>query len=183
VRGSFVLFEFDGSNATNCHVLAYGDITFWVTRMIEETRLKGIIRAVSESEPKPYILLPETPALLPINSMAELLDRYQVNLCGKELIDPRGYRVHFLDTDFVHLIKIVDNYGKEPRNRRMTIDQIRSGRITLVRQRIDIRRTQEPAWARSIIESPTMIVPNWQVMGKPTRVLLISTVRAVLNQV
>ena len=98
--------------------------------------------------------------------MAELFGWYQLNLCGKELIDPRGYRVHFLDTDFVHLIKLIDKYGKEPRNRRMTIDQISSGRILLKRDRFDVRRAQELSWARSIIESPDMIVSNWQIMGK-----------------
>jgi hypothetical protein len=86
--------------------------------------------------------------------------------CGKELIDPRGYRVHFLDTDFVHLIKLIDKYGQEPRNRRMTIDQICSGRILLKRDRFDVCRAQELSWARSIIESPDLIVPNWQIMGK-----------------
>jgi hypothetical protein len=42
----------------------------------------------------------------------------------------------------------------------MTIEQILSGRITINPNRIQIRRAQELSWARSIIESPTMIVPN-----------------------
>ena len=29
-----------------------------------------------------------------------------LNLCAKELVDPRGQRVRFLDTDFVHLVKL-----------------------------------------------------------------------------
>jgi hypothetical protein len=115
---------------------------------------------------QPYILVPETPALLPIESMAELLIWYQINLCGKELIDPRGYRVHFQDTDFVHLIKLVDKFGNEPRNRRMTIEQICSGRIQLRRDRFEVRRAQELSWARSIVETPDMIVPNWQIIGR-----------------
>jgi hypothetical protein len=41
-----------------------------------------------------------------------------------------------------------------------------SGRITLFPGRIDLRRAQELTWARSIVESPTMIVPNWQIMGR-----------------
>jgi len=48
----------------------------------------------------------------------------------------------------------------------MTIQQIQSGRITLIPGRLDIRRAQELRWAQSIIESPTMIVPDWQVMGR-----------------
>jgi hypothetical protein len=91
---------------------------------------------------------------------------YRVNLCAKAIIDPRGYRVTFLDTDFVHLIKLTDRYGKEPKNRRMTIEQIQSGRVALVPGRIDLRRAQELTWVRSIIERPTMIVPNWQIMGR-----------------
>lgn len=110
--------------------------------------------------------LEDTPVLLPITTLSEMFDWYRLNLCGKQFLDPRGYRVTFLDTDFVHLIKLTDKFGKEPKNRRMTIEQIQSARITLVRGRIDIRRAQELTWARSIIESPSMIVPNWQVMGR-----------------
>ena len=113
-----------------------------------------------------YELKAGTPDTLQITTLAALFEWYRVNLCGKTLIDPRGQQVGFLDTDFVHLIKLVDKYGKEPRNRRMTIDQIKSGRILLVHGRFDLRRAKELSWARSMIESPTMIVPNWQIMGK-----------------
>ena len=106
-----------------------------------------------------------TPAFLPINSLAEMFDWYRINLCGKELVDPRGQRVTFLETDFVHLIKLTDKYGKEPRNREMTIQQIQSGRIVMKLDRIDLQRAQELTWAKSIVESPTMIVPNWQPLG------------------
>jgi hypothetical protein len=114
---------------------------------------------------KEYILIDGTPALLPITTLAEHFAWYRLNLCGKAIFDPRGQRVRFLDTDFVHLIKLLDKYGTEPRNRRMTIEQIQSGRFAFVPGRMDIRRAQELSWARSIIESPTMIVPNWQVRG------------------
>jgi hypothetical protein len=100
------------------------------------------------------------PAVLPITSLLELFNWYRLNLCGRQIVDPRGYRVSFLDTDFVHLIKLTDKFGKEPKNRRMTIEQIQSGRITLNPGRMQIRR------ARTIIEDPTMIVPNWQAMGR-----------------
>jgi hypothetical protein len=107
-----------------------------------------------------------TPAVLPITTLLDLFNWYRRNLCCGEIMDPRGCRVSFLDTDFVHLIKLTDKYGKEPKNRRMTIEQILSGRITLNPSRIQIRRAQELSWARQIIESPTMIVPNWQAMGR-----------------
>jgi hypothetical protein len=106
------------------------------------------------------------PPLLPITTLAEMFHWYRLNLCSKEILDPRGQRVTFLDTDFVHLIKLVDKYGNEPKNRRMTIEQIQSGRVRLVPGRIDLGRAQELPWARSIIEKPTMIVPNWQVTGR-----------------
>jgi hypothetical protein len=106
------------------------------------------------------------PAVLPITTLLDLLNWYRRNLCGREIMDPRGCRVSFLDTDFVHLIKLIDKFGKEPKNRRMTIEQIQSGRITLNPSRIQIHRAQELSWARQIIESPTMIVPNWQALGR-----------------
>lgn len=107
-----------------------------------------------------------TPALLPITDLADLLDWYQINLCQKKVVDPRGQRVTFLDTDFIHLIKLVDGYGKEPKNRRMAVDQIKSGRIRFLPSRIAIQRAQELSWARSIIESPDKIVPNWQPIAR-----------------
>lgn len=107
-----------------------------------------------------------TPPLLRVTSLLELFSWYKHNLCKSVIIDPRGCRVTFLDTDFVHLIKLTDKYGKEPKNRRMTINQIQSGRIALLPDRISLQRAQELSWARSIIERPMKIVPNWQVMGR-----------------
>jgi hypothetical protein len=118
------------------------------------------------AETELYSLAEDTPGLLPITTLLALFEWYRVYLCGKELIDPRGQRVTFEETDFVHLIKLTDKYGKEPRNRQMTIDQIRSGRIVLNSKRMDIRRAQELSWARAIVERPDRIVPNWQVMGR-----------------
>jgi hypothetical protein len=119
------------------------------------------------TEPQSAIVaLPATPALLPLISLLDLFDWYKLNLCDRAFTDPRAYRVSFEDTDFVHLIKLTDKYGKEPRNARMTIEQIQSGRIVLHPARLDIRRATELSWARSIIESPDMIVSNWQVMGR-----------------
>lgn len=107
-----------------------------------------------------------TPALLHITSLVALFDWYKLNLCGREFIDPRNYRVSFIETDFVHLIKLTDKYGQEPKNHRMAIEQIQSERIKLVPGRFSLQRAQELSLAKSIIESPTKIVPNWQVMGR-----------------
>jgi len=103
---------------------------------------------------------------LPLTSLRDLFAWYRLNLCNQAFTDPRGYRVSFQDTDFVHLIKLTDKFGKEPRNARMTIQQIQSGRIALHPGRLDIRRATELPWARLIIEAPDMIVPNWQIMGR-----------------
>ncbi len=84
-----------------------------------------------------------TPELLSITALTELLEWYRANLRDKNLVDPRGFPVRFLDTDFVHLIKLVDKYGKEPKNRRMAIEQIESGRISQIHNRIDIQRAKE----------------------------------------
>jgi len=104
--------------------------------------------------------------MLALTTLLDLFTWYTQNLCDRSFVDPRGCRVSFADTDFVHLIKFKDKYGKEPRNARMTIEQIQSERIVLHPGRLDIRRAQELTWAQSIIERPDKIVPNWQVMGR-----------------
>jgi hypothetical protein len=137
--------------------------------MMEESFLSRsgtLIDSISPEPPTPPAWAEGTPAQIQITTLLDLFNWYRLNLCGQEILDPRGSRVSFLETDFVHLIKLTDKYGKEPKNRRMTIEQIQSGRITLNPSRIQIRRAQELSWARSIIESPTMIVPNWQAMGR-----------------
>jgi hypothetical protein len=137
--------------------------------MMEESfpdRKNALIDNVPHKAQVPSTSAESTPAVLPITTLLDLFNWYRQNLCGREILDPRGCRVSFLDTDFVHLIKLTDKYGKEPKNRRMTVEQIQSGRITLNPGRIQIRRAQELSWARQIIESPTIIVPNWQAMGR-----------------
>ena len=130
--------------------------------MMKEIPLKELTDTVAEQS----VFSPDIPELLPLTTLAEIYRWYRLNLCQPEITDCRGYRVRFQDTDFVHLIKLTDKYGVEPKNRRMSIEQIESGRIKLAVGRFDARRTQELTWARSIIQAPTMIVPNWQVMGR-----------------
>lgn len=133
--------------------------------MKESTRT--LTDALLPEIPETRIWAEGTPALLHVRSLLDLFNWYKQNLCGRVFIDPRGYRVTFLDTDFVHLIKLTDRYGKEPKNRRMAIEQIQSERIRLIIPgRFSLQRAQELCWARSIIENPAMIVPNWQVMGR-----------------
>ena len=103
---------------------------------------------------------------VPLTSMIDLFTWYKHNLCQPEIRDCRGYRIRFLDTDFVHLIQLVDKYGDEPKNKRMTIEQIQCGRVKLTAGRFDAGRTKELSLARAIVENPSFIVPNWQVMGR-----------------
>lgn len=126
------------------------------------SQIPGMERTLSTFQIGPMQI---TPDLLPITTLAEMFEWYRANLCCREIIDPRGQRVTFAEADFVHFIKLTNKYGEEPRNREMAIEQIQSGRILLRLDRIDIQRAQELTWARSIAETPTMIVPNWQVLG------------------
>jgi len=105
------------------------------------------------------------PDLLPINSIRELLEWYEQNLCAALHHDPRGYRVRFLPETLIHLIQLKTKYGAEPKNKRLALDQIRSGRIQFVAGRFDTQRTQELSWACEIARNPDIICRNWQVLG------------------
>ena len=73
------------------------------------------------------------PALLPLDDIRDLLRWYRLNLCEIELRDPRGFRVRFLPENFVHLIKLTNKFGVEPKNARMAIQEIERGRIKFAR--------------------------------------------------
>jgi hypothetical protein len=105
------------------------------------------------------------PDILPLNSIRELLEWYEDNLCGTMLHDPRGYRVRFLPETLIHLMQLKTKYGDEPKNKRIALDQIRSGRIQLVAGRFDAQRTQELSWACEIARHPDVICQNWQALG------------------
>ena len=108
----------------------------------------------------------QLPIILPISSLQDLLRWYRLNLCGRRLTAPRGKLVVFEETDIIHLIKLTTKYGVEPKNRRMAVAQIDSGRLLMDPARIQIQRAQELSWARAIVETPDRIVPNWQVFGR-----------------
>ena len=105
------------------------------------------------------------PPLIQLTTIQELLEWYETNLCNKRPEDPRGFHVRFEVTSFVHLIQMKTKFGKEPKNKQMTIAQIRSGKIRFVKGRFDERRASELSWARELATNPDLIVPNWQVMG------------------
>lgn len=106
------------------------------------------------------------PALLPLHDMRELLRWYQLNLCDAVILDPRGFRVRFLAANFVHLIKLTNKYGEEPRNARKALEEIGRGRIKFTAGRFDSQRASELSWVRLLASDPWRIVPNWQALGR-----------------
>jgi hypothetical protein len=106
------------------------------------------------------------PSLIQLGTIQNLLEWYSINLCNVYLEDPRHYRVRFSVLTFVHLIQLQTKFGDEPKNKGLTIDQIRSGRINFVKGRFDEQRASELSWAREIATNPDQIVPNWQVLGE-----------------
>lgn len=108
----------------------------------------------------------------PLDSMLELFDWYRRNLCQPELKDCRGYRVLFREEDFIHLVKLTDRFGKEPKNRSMTVANIRSGQLKIFHggkhspPNYCLQRVRDLVLARGLIESPDMIVANWQPIAR-----------------
>ena len=94
-----------------------------------------------------------------------MLQWYEANICSKDLRDPRGFRVRFKVEHFIHLIKLTNKYGKEPKNRHAAIEDIRSGKIQFVEGRFNSQRASELSWAVELVTNPHCICPNWQAMG------------------
>ncbi len=103
--------------------------------------------------------------LLLLNSLQTVLEWYEINLCNADLRDPRGFRVRFKPEHFIHQIKLLNKYGKEPKNRRLAIEEIRSGKIRFVPGRYNAQRASEIPWAVELATKPDCICPNWQILG------------------
>ncbi len=104
-------------------------------------------------------------SLLRLGTLQEALQWYETNLCNVQLSDPRGYRVRFNLDDFIHLVQLKNKYGKEPKNRRIAIQEIKRGNMKFETGRFDEQRTLELPWARDIATRPDLICQNWQVLG------------------
>jgi hypothetical protein len=105
------------------------------------------------------------PRLLPLDSIQDVLQWYEVNVCNKDLRDPRGFRVRFKVEHFVHLIKLTTKYGEEPKNRTSAIVEIKSGKIKFVAGRFNPQRASEIPWAVELVTNPFCICRNWQALG------------------
>jgi hypothetical protein len=127
---------------------------------------------VVEDSEEELVLPAEIKDFPPLTSMLDLFNWYLRNLCQPELRDCRGYRVLFREEDFVHLIKLVDRYGREPRNRTMAVANIKSGQLKLFHggrrtpANFSLQRAKDLVIARSLVERPDMIVPNWQSIAR-----------------
>ena len=106
------------------------------------------------------------PARLALNSIQETLAWYEQNLCQVELRDQRGYRVRFKAENFIHLIKLKNRFGEEPRNPRLAVEEIKAGRLHFVLGRFDRQRAAELSWASEIATKHDRICANWQVLGR-----------------
>ncbi len=103
--------------------------------------------------------------LLPLDTLQAVLEWYEINLCNTHLRDPRGFRVRFKPEHFIHQIKLLNKYGKEPKNRRLAIEEIRSGKIRFVPGRYSAQRASEIPWAVELATKPDCICRNWQILG------------------
>jgi hypothetical protein len=97
--------------------------------------------------------------------MLELFEWYRINVCETEVTETRGHRIKFLPENFVHLIKLKNKYGKEPKNARKTLEEIRRGRIQLKTGQFDAQRASELSWACLIAREPDRICVNWKADG------------------
>ena len=102
---------------------------------------------------------------LALTTMRDLLQWYRNNLCATELYDPRGYRVRFVPGNFIHLIKLTNKYGQEPRNAQMTLHDIERERVKFVAKRFSEQRARELSWAQLLATRPDRICGNWQALG------------------
>ena len=118
--------------------------------------------ARDQISPNPDLVIPE---LLPLECIKTLLDWYCANVCGVELTDPRGYRIKVLPENFIHLIKLTNKFHKEPKNARLTLDEIKRGRIQLKNGHFDPHRACELSWATLIARQPDRITVNWKPGG------------------
>jgi len=128
---------------------------------------------VPEIENDQQIELPtDAPPFPPLDSMLNLFSWYIRYFCRQPVVDCRGYSVEFRGEDFVHLVKLLDKFGKEPRNRAETIRKIKAGEFRMFNgssrfpPNFSASRAKELGCALSLIKSPEMIVPNWQPLGK-----------------
>ena len=106
------------------------------------------------------------PPQIALTTIQDLLEWFRVNLSTGNFTDPRNYRVRFNLYDFVHFIKLVNEYGEEPRNRKVAVENIRRGRIRMARWTYDDQRASELGWVSEVATNPDFICSNWNALGE-----------------
>lgn len=113
-----------------------------------------------------------SPPFPPLDSILNLFNWYCRHFCRGEIRDCRNYLVSFREEDFIHLVKIVDRFQKEPKNRSEAVRQIKAGEFKMFHgtrhslPNFSLQRAKELGCALSVLRQPDMVVPNWQPMGK-----------------
>lgn len=105
------------------------------------------------------------PRLLSLDSIQNVFRYYEANLCNVDLRDPRGFRVRFKCEHFIHHVKLTNKDGKEPKNRKLVIEEIRRGNLQFIPGRFNAQRASEIPWAIELVRHPDFICPNWQALG------------------
>ena len=73
--------------------------------------------------------------------------------------------MRFKAEHFIHQIKLTNKFGREPKNRTLAIQEIKSSKIRFVSGRFDPQRASEIPWAVELATKADFICPNWQVLG------------------
>src|SRR5260370_25717642 len=89
---------------------------------------RGVVEAADDSDD---LELPPGSPFPPLDSMLGLFNWYSRAFCRSAIRDCRGYSVLFREEDFVHLVKVKDRYGKEPKHRADAVRRIKAGELKM----------------------------------------------------
>ena len=99
------------------------------------------------------------------NSVAELYEKFQVELQGLNIVDPDGRTITFQAKDFPHLVKLEFQDLKQkmwvPASARFVMSALQNGTLDESRYRIrDSSRARTLFWVPGILSNPDSIHPN-----------------------
>ena len=104
----------------------------------------------------------EAPRSLWIHDIAEMLEWFELNLCGKEIRDPRGHRINFSIEHFCHSVKLLkknsDREVDEPKKQALAIKAGKKGNQDF--NGYDEERVRTLGWTAVTIQRPTRILES-----------------------
>ncbi len=114
---------------------------------------------------------PKLPPKLHVAALKNIYEWYVKNLCADSIVDPRGNRVRFFPTTFIHLAEVKNKSGQEPVHRDAVLKKIKKGCFRsrggghvrtdwgqlLQNLGSALPRTKELSWAKLIASEPTQI--------------------------